>query len=285
MKQKGEDSVMRIDAHQHYWKIDRNDYGWLTPEIPVLYRDFLPEHLQPHLKAFQLDGTIVVQAAQALAETDYLLSLADRSDSILGVVGWLDLNDPEHFSHYERFGQHPKFVGFRIMIQEMPDASAVLEPQFVKALRQYAELDVPIDLLVVSHQLEYLVKLLDEVPGIRGVIDHIAKTRIAEGIIEPWLSHMQAISRHGNVYCKLSGMVTEADHKNWDASDFTAYIRHAIELFGTDRVLFGSDWPVSLLAASYDQLVYVLEQALPASWGEPERKRLYGGNAKKFYKL
>ncbi|RED66223.1 amidohydrolase family protein [Cohnella lupini] len=277
--------MTRIDAHQHYWKIDRNDYGWITPELPVLFRDYLPEHLESHLKKHKLDGTIVVQAASTLEETEYLLELADRSASILGVVCWLDLNDPEHFSHYERFRAHPKFVGFRMMIQEMPDASAILDPQFVKALRLYAELDVPIDLLVVSHQLESLVKLLDEVPGVRGVIDHIAKPRIAEGIMEPWLSQMRAISKHSNIYCKLSGMVTEADHENWEPENFAPYIRHVIELFGAERVLFGSDWPVSLLAASYDQLVDVLEQALPDGWDEHERERLYGGNAKEFYKL
>jgi L-fuconolactonase len=276
---------MRIDAHQHYWTMKRDDYGWLTPDLPVLYRDYLPEHLIPHLKEHRQDGTIVVQAAATLAETDYLLSLADSSDTILGVVGWLDLNDPEHFSSYERFRKHPKFVGFRIMIQEMSDESTILDPDFMKALRVYAEEDIPIDLLVVSHQLAPLVRLLENVPGIRGVIDHIAKPRIADGVMEPWLSQMKEIAKHPKIYCKLSGMVTEADHRSWKPEHFTAYIRHAIELFGPERVMFGSDWPVCLLAASYDQVMDVLEQALPDSWGERERGRLFGDNAKEFYKL
>ncbi len=276
---------MRIDAHQHYWKMDRGDYGWITPELPDLYRDYLPEHLQTHLNHHRLDGTIVVQAAETLEETDYILSLADTNDSILGVVGWLDLNDPQHPAHYERFRKNPKFVGFRIMIQVMADASSILEPHFVKALRTFADEDVPIDLLVLSHQLEPLVKLLNQVPGIRGVIDHIAKPRIADGLIEPWLSYMKEIAKHPNIYCKLSGMVTEADHQKWEPEHFTAYIRHVLDLFGPRRVMYGSDWPVCLLAASYDQQAEVLQQALPDGWGDQERARLFGLNAKEFYKL
>ncbi|QMV39988.1 amidohydrolase family protein [Cohnella cholangitidis] len=275
---------MRLDAHQHFWTMSRNDYGWITPELPTLYRDYLPEHLVSHLTEHRLDGTILVQAAPTIEETDYILTLADESDTIVGVVGWLDLNDPDHRSHFERFRRHPKFVGFRIMIQEMPDASKILEPHFVKALRSYAEEDIPIDLLVVSHQLEPLARLLDQVPGLRGVIDHIGKPRIAAGEIEPWLSRMKSIAKHPGIYCKLSGMVTEADHGKWDSGHFTPYIRHALELFGPERVMFGSDWPVCLLSASYDQVIEIVERALPESWGERERARLFGENAKEFYK-
>ncbi|WP_239616745.1 amidohydrolase family protein [Cohnella mopanensis] len=275
---------MRLDAHQHYWTMSRKDYGWITPELPTLYRDYLPEHLVPHLADHRLDGTILVQAAPTIEETDYILKLADESDSIVGVVGWLDLNDPDHRTHFERFRKHPKFVGFRIMIQEMPDASAILEPHFVKALRSYAEEDFPIDLLVVAHQLEPLAELLDQVPGLRGVIDHIGKPRIAAGEMEPWLSQMKRIAGHPGMYCKLSGMVTEADHRQWEPEHFTPYIQHVLELFGSNRVMFGSDWPVCLLSATYDQVVDVLEQALPNGWGERERAALFGLNAKEFYK-
>lgn len=276
---------MRIDAHQHYWSIERNDYGWITPELPILYRDYLPQHLHPHLNRHHMDGTILVQAAPTIEETEYLLQLADSSDQILGVVGWLDLNDPEHRGTIEQYQKHPKFVGFRIMIQEMTDASAVLEPHFVKALRSFVEEEIPIDILVLSRQLEPLAKLLDQVPGLRAVIDHIGKPMIKGGLLEPWLSDMTSIAQHSNIYCKLSGMVTEADHGDWRSEHFTSYIQHVLTLFGPDRVLFGSDWPVCLLAATYDQVVDIVEQALPASWGERERNRLFGLNAKKFYKL
>lgn len=276
---------MRIDAHQHYWKIDRGDYGWITPELPVLYRDFLPADLRSHLNAHRLDGSIVVQAAPTLEETAYILSLADRDDTIKGVVGWLDLEDPRHMEHYERFAAHPKYAGFRIMIQELPDASVILEPSFVEALKQYEELGVPVDLLVVSNQLEHVVELAKQVPGLRGVIDHIAKPRIKEGASEPWRHFMKELSSHPNLYCKLSGMVTEADHADWQREQFVPYIRHVLESFGPDRVLFGSDWPVCLLAASYDEVVDVLESALPDSWGDREKAKLFGLNAKEFYRL
>ncbi|WP_171693633.1 amidohydrolase family protein [Paenibacillus germinis] len=276
---------MRIDAHQHYWKMDRGDYGWLTPELSVLYRDFLPNDLLPHLQQHNLDQTIVVQAAPTLEETDYLLSLSEESDTIAGVVGWLNLNDPDFHIHYKRFSQHPKYVGFRVMIQEMPDASAILEPHFVEAFRYFAEKDVPVDLLVVSHQLEPVVQLLKLVPGLRAVIDHMAKPRIADGVIEPWKSQMTAIAKHPNIYCKLSGMVTEANHTEWKREDFSTYIQHVLEVFGTERVLFGSDWPVCLLAAEYDDVVDVLTQALPGNWSEADKARLFGLNAKEFYKL
>ncbi|MFB9275038.1 amidohydrolase family protein [Cohnella cellulosilytica] len=276
---------MRIDAHQHFWKIERGDYGWITPELPVLYRDYLPEHLKPSLDKHRLDGTIAVQAAPTLAETDYLLALAEREPSILGVVGWLDLHDPNHREHYRRIAAHPKFVGFRTMIQEMPDAARILEPAFVEALCFYSDEDVPVDLLVRSDQLEYLARLLELVPNLRGVVDHLGKPAIANGRLEPWLSQMSRIAGHPGISCKLSGMVTEADHAAWQYDQFQPYVRHASELFGSGRVLFGSDWPVCLLAASYDQVVEAIESNLPEDWGEAERARLYGLNAKEFYKL
>ncbi len=276
---------MRIDADQHYWSMSRSDYGWITPELPVLYRDYLPGDLDSHRSKHDIDGTILVQAAPTIEETEYLLSLADGSDSILGVVGYLDLFHPDHRAHYDRCRQHPKFVGFRIMIQDMEDARVILQPSFVEALRMYAAMDVPVDLLVKSDQLEPLNELLDLVPGLRGVIDHIGKPRIAEGAFEPWAAHMERASRHPGLYCKLSGMVTEADHRDWKPEHFGRYIDHIVRLFGSERVMFGTDWPVCLLAAGYDEVVELLEGAIPESWGERERANLFGENAKRFYKL
>jgi len=276
---------MRIDAHQHYWTMSRNDYGWITPELPTLYRDYLPEDLEAHLAKHRFDGSIVVQAAPTVQETEYLFDMANRTDSILGVVGWLDLFDPNHRDHYERYRDHPKFVGLRIMIQDMADPNSVLESSFVQALQSYAREDVPVDLLVKSSQLDTLIALLDRVPGLRGVVDHIGKPRIASQIFEPWAAQMLQIARHPNIYCKLSGMVTEADHQTWRKEQFVPYIRHALQAFGPERAMFGSDWPVCLLAAGYDEVVDVLESAIPATWGEEERARLFGGNAKEFYKL
>ena len=276
---------MRLDAHQHYWKIERGDYGWITPDVPRLYRDFLPPDLLPHLRKHAIDGTIAVQAAPTTEETMFLLDLAERDETIRAVVGWLDPADPDHRAHYERFAARPKFAGFRVMIQEMPDARAALAPAFVAALREYAEQDVPVDLLVRSHQLETLAELADRVPGLRGVVDHIGKPPIAEGAMEPWRTHMARLAAHPNLRCKLSGMVTEADHAAWTAEQLVPYVREIARLFGPERVLYGSDWPVCLLAATYDEQLDALERALPDDWGEAERARLFGLNAKEFYKL
>ncbi|CAN7289140.1 amidohydrolase family protein [Paenibacillus sp. LjRoot153] len=276
---------MRIDAHQHYWKIDRGDYGWITPELRVLNRDYLPNDLVPHLQQFNLDKTIVVQAAPTLEETDYLLALSETTDSIAGVVGWLDLDDPDYLIHYRKCSQHPNYVGFRVMIQEMPDERVILQPHFVDALRYFAKEDVPVDLLILAHQLEAVIELLELVPGLRAVIDHIAKPSIADGRIEPWKSHMTAIAKHPNLYCKVSGMVTEASHSDWKPEDFTVYVQHILEVFGTERVMFGSDWPVCLLAADYVDVVGIVNQSLPNSWSKKDEARLFGLNAKEFYKL
>lgn len=276
---------MRIDAHQHYWRIERGDYGWITPEIPVLYRDFLPSDLNPLLIKHDLDGSIVIQAAPTIDETEYLLELAADHSSILGVVGWLDLFDPNHRRHFERFCQHEKFLGFRITIQEMSDSSRILEEDFINALRVYEEEDVPVDLLVLSSQLEHTVQLLHQVPHLRGVIDHIAKPRVRDMEMDSWLAAMREIAAFPNMYCKLSGIVTEGDHLNWKAQDFIPYIHHVLQLFGPDRLMFGSDWPVCLMAAEYDEVLQLLEESLPSQWGESERNKLFGLNAKTFYKI
>ncbi len=277
--------MVRMDAHQHYWRIERGDYGWITSDIRALYRDFSPDDLKPILDKHHMDGSIVVQAAPTLEETDYLLSLAAADETILGVVGYLDLNDPHCISQYEACKKHPKYVGFRIMIQDMPDAYQVLEPRFVENLQYFEKEDVPVDLLVVSHQLEPLIQLIQKVPQLRGVIDHMAKPRIAEGIMQPWKKQIAELAAFPKLYCKLSGMVTEADHQRWTKDQFVPYVRTIVEQFGSDRVMFGSDWPVCLLAADYDAVVEVLLHALPENWRAEAHARCFGENAKWFYKL
>lgn len=276
---------MRIDAHQHYWRIARGDYGWITPELPVLYRDFGPDDLRPHLLQHKLDGSIVVQAAPTIAETEFLLALSETSDTIKGVVGWLDLDDPDWQAQYDRLNKHPKFIGIRIMIQEMQNASDILQPHYIEALQWFAAQDVPVDLLVRSDQLQPLIALLDRVPNLRGVLDHLGKPQIAEGVLEPWTSQLSQIAKHSNIYCKLSGMVTEANHQSWQPEQMEPYIHHVLKEFGPERVMFGSDWPVCLLAGSYDQVVNVLEHGLPSGLSENDKARIFGLNALAFYKL
>lgn len=276
---------MRIDSHQHFWRLDRGDYGWISPEMTAIYRDFLPQDLEAHLDANGFDKSIVVQAAPTLGDTEFMLELADRSDRIAGVVGWIDLAGADYRQQLETFRRYPKFVGFRVMIQEMERAEDVLEPAFVEALRYAAAEDVPVDLLLRSGQLPPVLQLLERVPGLRGVIDHLAKPDIAGGQWEPWSSQMVQAASHKNIYCKLSGMVTEADARSWKPEQFVRYVRHIVQAFGPDRVMFGSDWPVCLLAASYDQVVDVLAQALPGELSEADKANIYGGNALRFYKL
>ena len=276
---------MRIDAHQHYWKISRGDYGWITSDVTTLYRDFLPEDLATHLHNHQIKRTILVQAAPTIEETEFLLDLSNESESIAGVVGWLDLEDPNYQTQFSQFEKHPKFLGVRLMIQDMPDETIVLKENYIDALNYFVEKGVPIDLLFVHHQLPTVIQLLDKVPNLRGVVDHIGKPDIANQRFEPWKSEMREIAKHKNIYCKLSGMITEADHDHCKKDDFSTYIHVILDEFGLDRVMFGSDWPVCLLAGSYDDVVSVLEHALPKNISESDLNKLFGENAKRFYKL
>lgn len=276
---------MKIDSHQHYWKLDRGDYGWITPDEKTLHQDYLPDRLLPHLKNHGIDQTILVQAASTIEETAFMLELSDDNESIAGVVGWVDFSSQNYRSHYDEFKKHPKFLGFRLNIQDMPNEVEVLEVAYIEALTFFADNDVPIDLLFVHHQFPIVLQLLKKVPHLRGVVDHLGKPDIASQTFEPWNDHIKEIASYEKIYCKLSGMVTEADHKNWSKEDFVRYVQHVIDSFGIDRVMFGSDWPVALLAGSYDDVVHVVEHALPKDISESDLDKFYGTNAKKFYKL
>ncbi|MEK4007779.1 amidohydrolase family protein [Paenibacillus sp. FSL H3-0333] len=276
---------MYIDAHQHYWKIDRDDYGWITPEIPVLFRDYLPADLEPELMKHGISRTIVVQAAPTVEETEYILELSGQAESVAGVIGWLDLASPSFQAEFERLSRHPKFTGLRVMIQEMADPGVLLTRPYIEALSYLAERDVPVDLLVLADQLPQLIEMLEQVPGLRGVIDHLAKPPIASGSLEPWRSQMAEVAGHPGIYCKLSGMVTEADPQGWKQEDFTAYVHAVLELFGPERVMFGSDWPVCLMAATYEEVVGILRTALQGRLSTEEMEPVFGANAVRFYKL
>ncbi|QSF46245.1 amidohydrolase family protein [Paenibacillus tianjinensis] len=276
---------MRIDAHQHYWKIDRNDYGWITPEIPVLYRDYLPSDLEPHLQKHGISHTIVVQAAPTVEETEYILELSKHADSIAGVIGWLDLESPLFKTQYRQLCEHPKFTGIRVMIQEMDNPGILLSTPYIEALSYLAEEDLPVDLLVLADQLPQLIELLERVPGLRGVIDHLAKPPIASDRLEPWRTQMAEIAQHPGIYCKLSGMVTEAHPQGWTHEDFTVYVHEMLDLFGPERLLFGSDWPVCLQAATYDEVMDILRIALQDRLSPQEMEPIFGANAARFYKL
>lgn len=275
---------MRIDAHQHYWQLSRDDYGWLTPELPVLYRDYMPDDLEPILRTHGFDKSIAVQAAATAEETEFLLSLGDRYESIAGVVGWVDFAGNRFEQQFERLQRHPKFIGVRIMLQSEEDPEYVLRPHIVDRLRRLADRDFPVDLLVKEHQLASIVRLVKVVPGLRGVIDHIGKPDIAHRELNPWAQWINEIAANPNIYCKLSGMVTEANHQHWKVDDFDEYIDCVMRAFGSERLIYGSDWPVCLLAASYSQVLEIAGRALPHLTAS-EREDIFGNNALRFYRL
>ncbi|ACT01855.1 amidohydrolase family protein [Paenibacillus sp. JDR-2] len=276
--------MLRIDAHQHYWVLSRGDYKWLTPALSVLYKDYLPVDLEPILREHGIDRTIVVQAAATEEETQFLLQLAERSESIVGVVGWVDFEGDGFERQLETLRTHPKFIGVRIMLQDEEDPGYVLKPQIVSRLRLLADRDIPVDLLVKSHQLSSIATLVQRIPHLRGVINHIGKPNIADHELNPWKQWVAEIADNPHIYCKLSGMVTEADPQLWTYTDFQDYIHYVLQTFGTHRLMFGSDWPVCLLAASYSQVMDVVNHALPHLTAA-ERDELFGGNAIRFYKL
>ena len=276
---------MRIDAHQHYWKLERGDYGWLTPALGILYRDYLPADLKPHLEREGIDRTVVVQAAPTVAETEFLLDLAESEPSIAGVVGWLDMEAADFEATLDRLRARPKFCGIRPMIQDIADDDWMLRPAVQRAFAAVQERGCTFDFLTFPRHLPRVLRVLDEFPQLRCVVDHLSKPPIKSGELEPWRTDLARVAAHPTVWCKLSGMVTEADHRNWRPADLVPYVRHAVACFGWERVMFGSDWPVCLLAADYSRVVAALVEAL----GEeltPEREALiFGANAARFYGL
>ena len=275
---------MRIDAHQHYWDVGRLDYPWMPPGPSVLRRNYLPEDLEPVLADHRFDGTIVVQAAVVMEETWWLLDLAARHESIRGVVAWVDLTDPALGAALDQCQRHPKFKGVRHIVHDEPDLRWLLRDDVVVGLNELARRGIPYDLLLRPPHLPLIPELADRVPGLRMVIDHIAKPLISARAIEPWARDMEIAAQIPGMHCKISGMITEADHTQWKADDLRPYVQHVLKLFGPDRLMFGSDWPVCKLAGSWKQVLAAFTQAcgpLP----QTEREKILGGTAMRFYLL
>lgn len=279
---------MKLDAHQHFWSLQReNDYGFLTPEAGVLYRDYAPDELAPLLAAHGIQYSIAVQAAETVQETLYLLELAERHEFVAGVVGWIDLEaDSDSFMHvWNQLRQHRKFVGIRPMLQDLPDDRWILQPNVLENLRTLAAEQFPFDMLVYPRHLPYIAEMLEAVPGLRAVVDHAAKPPIRSGWSESWATWMRQISRFPHVWCKLSGMVTEADLQHWKPDDLAPYVDVVLDCFGPERVMFGSDWPVCLLAASYGQVYTTAEQLLRQRLDAAACEAVFGANAARFYNI
>jgi L-fucono-1,5-lactonase len=273
---------MILDTHQHYWRTDRSDYGWLVPELTALYRNFLPEDLQPILQAEGVGQTIVVQAAATTGETEFLLDLAEQHEFIAGVVGWLDLDCDDFPKSLAAMRQHPKLVGLRPMIQELDD-DWILRPTVLRNLIHLEEERFPIDLLLLPSQLPFALEAMHSVPDLRAVIDHLAKPPIKYAQLEPWASDLQKLSTFPQMHCKLSGLVTEADPQNWTPADLNPYVQHALQCFGDTRLMFGSDWPVCNLVATYAEVLAALRECLGHDFDPVALERIFSTNGRNFY--
>ncbi|WP_340032865.1 amidohydrolase family protein [Paenibacillus sp. FSL K6-1122] len=275
---------MKLDAHQHFWEYNVAEYGWIGEEMKVIRQSFLPKDLEPLLIQSGLEGCIAVQARQSLTETEWLLQLADRHECIKGVVGWVDLCSDEVRNQLELFASNPYLKGVRHVIQDEPDLKYVLREDFQRGISLLKEYDLAYDLLVSKEQLPYAVELVKTFPEQRFVLDHLAKPDIKSGILSPWKEALESLAAQPNAYCKLSGMVTEADWANWTPKDFTAYLNIAIEAFGAQRLMFGSDWPVSNVSATYSE-VYGLINSHINALHILDQQMILGGTCAAFYQI
>jgi L-fuconolactonase len=271
---------VRIDAHQHFWQWSK---GWFSRPEEVLSRDYMPKDLEPILKAQGIDKTIVVQTSPTVAETDFLLQLAETSGFIGGVVGWLDLESPDFSDELEKYRRKPYFVAIRPMLQLLPEDDWILRPRVIESLSLIAQTGLAFDFLTLTPQLSYVLRALEKVPQLHAVMDHLSKPEIKAAKMQPWKDLMREVALHRNVSCKLSGMMTEADPQNWNLEQLRPYADHVMEQFGADRVMFGSDWPVCLLAASYEEVVVTTRTLVTSNLGKGAEAAVFGSNAARFY--
>ena len=272
---------MQIDAHQHFWRLDRGDYGWLTPEAGPIFRDFLPRDLEPLLARHFIGATILVQAAPTVAETEFLLSLAAATPSVAGVVGWVDLTAADAALQIARLAANSLLVGLRPMVQDTADDEWLLRPCLQPAIAAMVRHGLVFDALVLPRHLPRLLVFLDRYPELRVVLDHGAKPEIREARLDPWRADVAAVAARPATWCKLSGLVTEAGAA-WTLDDLRPSVAHLLAVFGPERLLWGSDWPVVERAGGYDAW-RAATAGLLASLPETERQAVLGGNAKRAY--
>ena len=274
---------MIVDAHQHYWNPNRGDYGWMPKDHPMLAKPYGPAELAASLAQYGIGQTVLVQAADSVHETEYMLGIADATDTVGGVVGWVDFERPGDLVHLKRLAKHPKFKGVRPMIQDIEDVDWMLREDVQWGYRGLIELDLSFDALGFPRHLDNFHRLLTGYPEMRVVIDHCMKPQIRDQAFEDWAAGMARLARDTGAFVKFSGLVTEAND-GWGIEDLRPYADHVIQSFGPDRVMWGSDWPVCQLQASYAQWRDVAG-ALTAGLSEAERARIFGGTATEFYRL
>lgn len=275
---------MKIDAHQHFWLYAPETHDWITTDMALLRRNYLPEDLAPELKKADYAGCVAIQAAQTEAETEFLLQLAAGNPFIKGVVGWVDLRAENAVERLNYFARHPLFKGVRHIVQSEPDVNFLLQPAFLKGISFLQPLRLTYDILIYPQHLPVAAQFVCLFPEQKFVLDHLAKPSIEKGERQPWARELKELARQEQVYCKLSGLVTEADTKYWKTSDILPYLDIALEAFGPDRLLIGSDWPVCRLAGEYSAIMRLVEDFITCL-SSAEQANILGNNAIRFYNL
>jgi L-fuconolactonase len=275
---------MIIDSHQHFWIYNPIRDSWIDESMNILKRDFLPIDLLPIVKTEKINGTIAVQADQSENETEFLLGLAEEFSWINGVIGWIDLLNKNVEERLEYFSAYKKLKGFRHIIQAEPDENFMLSDKFQNGISCLRHFNYTYDILIYPHQIPAAVKLSEKNPDQKFILDHIAKPLIIKKEFEPWASGIKELAKNKNVYCKISGLITEADYKKWKEEDIHPYLDIVFEAFEDERILFGSDWPVCLLAGTYNQVKSLVENYMTNASVE-EKEKVFAKNAISFYNL
>ena len=275
---------MNIDAHQHFWHYSPTAYDWIDETMAVLQQDFLPEQLEPLLHQAGFSGSVAVQALQTEAETGFLLNLAAQHDFIKGVVGWTDLQAADVESRLAHLAQKPKLKGLRHVVQAEPDKRFLLRPAFLRGISFLRQFNLTYDILIYPKHLPVATEFVAKFPDQPFVLDHIAKPFIKAQQLAPWSQHIRELAQHPQVYCKLSGLVTEADWHHWQPDHFKPYLEVVTEAFGPDRLMIGSDWPVCTLAGTYPDVMNLVKEYLN-QFSKADQEKIMGGNAIRFYNL
>jgi L-fuconolactonase len=274
----------RIDSHHHLWRYNERDYVWMSDGMSILRRDFLLPEFAEALRQSGIQGVVTIQARQMIEETRWLLSLAQTSAIIRGVVGWVPLAHPSVREQLEKFAQNPRLKGVRHVLHDEPDDDYMLRDDFNRGVGLLEEYGLVYDILIFERHLPQAIRLVDRHPNQVFIVDHIAKPRIGAHLLSPWREKLRELARRENVYCKVSGMVTEADWKDWTLEDLAPYFDVVLSTFGPKRIMFGSDWPVLNLAASYPRWVEMVQRAF-AALSEWEQSRIWGETAAEAYRL
>ncbi len=275
---------MKIDAHHHFWKYSEEEYGWIDEEKAVIRRDFLPAHLHDEISAVGIDGVVSVQARQSLEETEALLRYSDQHEFMRGVVGWAPLISPSVKEDLERFSSHPKLKGVRHVLEDEPDDHYISRGDFNRGVGELEQFHLVYDILILERHLPQTIEFVDRHPNQVFVLDHIAKPRIKDNLITPWRENIGELARRPNVSSKISGMVTEADFDNWTETQLQPYLETVLEAFGPSRLMFGSDWPVCLVACRYGRWFEIVSRFV-GRLSSAEQERILGGTAVEVYRL